>query len=206
MAVRARQPRRPIDDWRPVILDAALQIIAHEGANTLSMEKVSRAVSLAKPRVYAAYPSLGELLNALHERESQRVLTELDSTLAAVGFGASFDDAVEALIRSLTASATEHPDSWRMLLAAGPGVPLALVERNALARNALQQRLIDFFQVIRTAGGIGEIDIELCARALVLLGEDAVQLVLDDADVYNAERFVAFARWVARSVEPAARR
>lgn len=199
----SRQERRPIEDWRPVILDTALQIIARDGVNVLSMEGISREIPLAKPRVYAAYPSLAKLLSALHERENHRVLTELDSVLASIGFDASFERVVEAMIRGLIHSAVIHPNSWRLLLTAGPGVPPALAERNDLARNTLRQRLTDFFQTVQGSGGLGDIDIELCARALVLLGEDAVHLVLDDADIYSAERFVAFSRWIARTVQSA---
>ena len=51
--------------------------------------------------------------------------------------------------------------------------------------------------------GSDALDVELCARALVLLGEDAVALVLEDPESYPTERFVHFSRWLANAVSPA---
>lgn len=182
-----RQRRRPIEQWRPQVLDAARAIINRDGAPALSMEGIARELHLAKPRIYAAFPSLPELLHALRQRESLALKEAWTSILGDLDLSSSYEAIAESMIEAMADSVAAMPETYRFLVtpldSTGPG-PLA-------------EQLTAFIELL--AVNDPSIDAELGARSVGLLAEDAVRLMLEDPTTYTAGRFVDFARWIVRA-------
>ena len=54
---------------KEMILDHAAEFIAADGVSALSMERLGKEAGISKSLVYAYYPSMTELLQALLKRE-----------------------------------------------------------------------------------------------------------------------------------------
>ena len=75
----------PADARRRDIVENAAQLFESEGFATTSMERIARAVGLAKPSLYHYFASKDDILFAIHEefinllieRQEQRALTQL---------------------------------------------------------------------------------------------------------------------------------
>ena len=68
-----RAPHLGPERRRPQILDTALELVARDGVRAVHMEAVAQAMGVTKPVVYACFASREDLLNALLEREEQRL-------------------------------------------------------------------------------------------------------------------------------------
>jgi hypothetical protein len=84
--------------------------------------------------------------------------------------------------------------AWRLILLPVDGTPLAVrtqVERGRRLLRTHLERLVAWS--LRRRGGPDDLDVELAARTLLALGEDAARLVLTRPD-FPPERIGAFAR------------
>ena len=68
----ARTPRLPPEERRRQLLDAALEVLAEEGFDALTVEAVARRAGLTRPVIYDQFGDLDGLLLALVDRESLR--------------------------------------------------------------------------------------------------------------------------------------
>jgi AcrR family transcriptional regulator len=208
VAPRRRQQRRPIEDWRPVILDGAMGIIHRAGARALSMERLARAVGLAKPRIYVAFPGVEDVLSELYDRETAFVRTQFNALLAGVHFdgdadAAHLNAAIQLFIAGLLQSAQDHPDAWRLMMITGSDAPQILVQRNARTREWARRHLTAFLKTASIASpALATLDAELGARAMVVLSEDAIRLTMADPVEYNPARFQALAQWMFTAINP----
>ena len=124
---------------RPQVLDAALALVAERGIQAVNMEAVAQAVGVTKPAVYACFGSREELLNALLEREEQRlfaaVLGALPKTLAL----ANPERFMAEGFRALFTVVDQHEDSWKLVLASETDP--AVAERHREARALVARRV-----------------------------------------------------------------
>src|SRR5919109_1976644 len=82
---RARAEHLGPERRRPLVLDAAFELLLKHGYEGTSMEAIAAAAGVTKPVVYACYPSKAELFEALLRREEERVLGEIQAALPAAG-------------------------------------------------------------------------------------------------------------------------
>jgi len=198
---RTRQPRLPIEVRREQVLDATLKLITERGYAAASMEAVAREVDLAKPRVYSAYPGRGPLLRALLEREEQRVVATLAEAMPAFTDEADFAETLTAAAVNLLRAVADNPASWQLLMLPADDTPLEVREHVSEGRRfALDQlrELLAWGSTRRTE--LVELDLELAARALLAVGEQAVRLVLTEPAEFTPERYGDFARSLLRSL------
>jgi AcrR family transcriptional regulator len=200
----ARRPparRLPAALRREQLLDAALEIIVERGYRAVSMEAIARAAGVTKPVVYDRFGSLDGLLRTLLAREEQRAL---GAVAAAMLPSAPLDETdpddllVGGLVRVLEAIRVNER-TWRLILLPLDGTPPAVrsqVERGRRVLRGHLERLVGW--ALRRRGG-PELDIELAARTLLSLGEDAARLVLTHPD-HPPERIGAFARSLLSAV------
>jgi AcrR family transcriptional regulator len=113
---RKRQPRMPIEARRDQILDAALRLIIEHGYTAASMEAIAREANIAKPRVYTAYPTRGELLRALLQREDARIVGTLASATPTLDADIAFESTRTAAATNLFAAVAHEPAPWRLLM------------------------------------------------------------------------------------------
>src|SRR5947207_15692724 len=81
VAQRKYSPRRPREERREQLLDAALRVTDRDGFGALTVEGVARDADLAKTVVYDTFGSREELLRALLEREQERALGSLAAAM-----------------------------------------------------------------------------------------------------------------------------
>ncbi|HEX4253276.1 MAG TPA: helix-turn-helix domain-containing protein [Pseudonocardia sp.] len=198
---RTRQPRMPIEVRREQVLDATLKLITERGYAAASMEAVAREVDLAKPRVYSAYPGRGPLLRALLEREEQRVVATLAEAMPAFTDDADFAETLTAAAVNLLRAVADNPASWQLLMMSADETPLEVREHVSEGRQfALDQlrELLAWGASRRTE--LSGLDLELTARALLAVGEQAVRLVLTEPAEFTPERYGSFARGLLRTL------
>src|SRR5919204_3630953 len=81
VARRRYSPRRPREERREQLLDAALSVLDADGFAGLTIEGVAREAGLAKTVVYDTFGGREELLRALLAREQERALSALAAAL-----------------------------------------------------------------------------------------------------------------------------
>ena len=196
---RPYAPRLPPDERRTQLLDAALEIFAEQGLPAVSIEAIARRAGVTRPVVYGVYSDLEELMNALLEREEQRALGQVISAMPAMPDGSSGarepdDIAVEAIDTFLHAVA-DNPLTWRLILLPVEGTPRALRDRVERTRGQLLEQIeLLIAWGIEQRGGPRDVEVELLARSMLALSEEAGRLVLTKPDEFPPERVAAFAR------------
>jgi AcrR family transcriptional regulator len=179
---------------REQILDAALELVVSEGFAAVSMEGIARAAGIAKTVVYDAFGDQDGLLRALLEREEQRIMADVAAILPGLPIDRDIElvvrDAVGASLRAVRA----RPNGFRLFLLPPDGTPPAL--RRAVARR--QVEIIRQLEPIvawglRQRPALAGLDVELTARALLGLAENAARLSLEQPRRYTPQRLAAFA-------------
>jgi len=193
VAPRKYSPRRPREERREQLLDAALRLLDADGFGGLTIEGVAREVDLAKTVVYDTFGGREELLKALLAREQERALTALATAMPKPPLA---DEPQQVLTEALTVlleGVREHPETWRLILLPSEGTPP--VVRKTVDRQ--RERLVRQLEPIVAWGleriGAGHLDPELATYALVASGEHAIRLALTQPDRFPPERFAAFA-------------
>lgn len=187
----------PPEQRRQQLIDAAMEIILTEGYGGVTVEAVARAAGVTRPVVYDHFANLGQLLHALVEREERHSLAELD-TIVPVDPGNA--DPAELMARSVgrfLASVVARPSTWRLILLPLEGTP-AIVRRHVEQNR--QRILARIEDLVRWAIGSWDLpvglDVELAARAIRDLGEEAGRQVLTDPQRFTPERYQKFVRVV----------
>lgn len=187
----------PPAERREQLIDAALAVILEQGYSGVSIEAIARQAGVTRPVVYDHFPNLGRLLHALVEREERISLAQLEEV---VPDDPGDKDPVELLaagvLRFLQAVAS-RPATWRIILLPLEGTPAIVREHVETNRARTQERIA---RLVRWALARPELpddlDVELTARAIRVLGEDAGRTLLTDPDSYPPERYEAFVRTV----------
>ena len=195
--VARRQPRMPIEVRRQQVLDVALDLITERGYGAVTMEAVAREAHLAKPVVYNAYPGRAALLSALLEREERRAFralaqamqqTERDPAAALLGW-----------LRAVAEAIAANPAAWRLMLLPADETPDVVRQRVQRGREvALEQARSFIRSVVAQHPGLGALDEELTAHALLAACEQAAKLMIADPRRYPPERLVTYAESLFR--------
>jgi AcrR family transcriptional regulator len=190
---RRYAPRMPPEQRRQQLIDAALAVILEQGYSGVSIEAIARAAGVTRPVVYDHYPNLGSLLHSLIEREEQYALAQLMSVVPA---DPGWRDPVELLsegVRRFLDAVADRPATWRIILLPLEGTP-AIVRDHVEKNRARTQERIE--RLVRWAVGGPELpedlDVELTARAIRCLGEEAGRTLLTDPKRYSPERYADF--------------
>jgi AcrR family transcriptional regulator len=200
---RPYAPRLPPAERREQLIDAALSVIVQQGYSGVSIEAIARAAGVTRPVIYDHFPNLGRLLHALIEREERVSLAQLEEVVPE---DPGERDPIELLagsVKRFLDAVVSRPATWRIILLPLEGTP-ALV-REHVERN--RARILERFeQLVRWAVQQGklprDLDVELSARAIHDLGEQAGRMVLTDPERYSPERYERFAVRVMRLVLP----
>jgi AcrR family transcriptional regulator len=204
-AARERAAHLGPERRRPLVLDAAFDLLLERGYEGTSMEAVAAAAGVSKPVVYACFPSKEELFKALLRREEERVLGEIQ---AAIPRPADAEDPEATLVEAFTAflrAVSASPQAYRVIFM-GEGGGGAAVQRRV--RRGREQQVEATAAVVRRwleARGAAE-DTErtaiLLAHVIVGLGESGARALLNDPGSWTPETLGAvLGRIAARGQE-----
>lgn len=189
----------PPEQRREQLIDAALSVIVEQGYGGVSIEAIARAAGVTRPVVYDHFPNLGRLLQALVEREERYSLGQLD---AVVPDDPGEQDPVELLaggVRRFLDAVISRPDTWRIILLPLDGTPTMVREHVETNRERIIKRIERLVRwAVERHGLPGDLDVELTARAIHDLGEEAGRMVLIDPQRYSPERYSRFVESVMR--------
>ena len=183
----------PAPQRREQLLDVTLRIIVERGWSGVSIEAVAREAGITRPVIYGLFDDLSGLLNALFERETQRVLTQLADVVPVEPGSRDPDELLVDSLHKYLEAVQAAPDTWRLVLLPVEGTPDALKERvagyRAVVRTQLEQILA---WGSKRRGGPDWLDVELFAGIVQVVGEYSATLVLTEPERYPADRVVRF--------------
>jgi AcrR family transcriptional regulator len=196
----AKQPRRyaprlPPAQRREQLIDAALSVIVEQGYEGISIEAVARAAGVTRPVVYDHFPNLAELLQTLIAREEQRSLEQLADVVPEQDYGKDPVDGLVGGVRRFLEAVSHRPTTWRLILLPLDGTP-SIVRENVESNRARILRRIERFVAWSVDRGDlpPGLDVELCARTLRDLAEEAGRMVLTDPERFTPDRYASFVR------------
>jgi AcrR family transcriptional regulator len=190
----------PPEQRREQLIDAALEVILEHGYGGVSIEAIARAAGVTRPVVYDHFPDLARLLHALVEREERFSLEQLEEVVPLASIDPGPLDPAEVLagaVRRFLDAVVARPATWRLILLPLEGTPALVREHVEVNRaqivkriEALVQQSIDLGQLPRA------LDVELAARAIRDLAEDAGRAVLTDPKRFTPDRYERFVQTV----------
>ncbi|MFZ0040652.1 MAG: TetR/AcrR family transcriptional regulator, partial [Solirubrobacteraceae bacterium] len=192
---RRYAPRMAPQKRREQVIDAALSVIVQHGSEGVSIEAIARMAGVTRPVIYDHFTNLGELLRALIDREEHYALAQLAEVVPdTLPEGDPVDVFTSAVRRFLDAVAS-RPDTWRIILLPPEGTPATVRHQVDTNRAQLLERLQEIVSwAVERAKLPAELDIEICARAIRSLSEEAGRMVLTDLTRFSPERYESFVR------------
>lgn len=196
LAAKARRPyapRMPPEQRREQLLDAALGVIVGQGYSGVSIEAVARAAGVTRPVVYDHFPNLGRLLYALVEREERYAMRQVAHVVPADPGEADPVDLLATGVGRFLRAVADRPTTWRIILLPLEGTPASLrqlIETNRTRTLERIKRLVRW-AIIRPEFP-DDLDVELTARAIRDLGEEAGRMVLTEPERFPPERYEQF--------------
>jgi AcrR family transcriptional regulator len=193
----------PPEQRREQLLDAALSVIVEQGYGGVSIEAIARAAGVTRPVVYDHFPNLARLLHAVVEREERYSLGALD---AVVPEAPVEGDPVELLsngARRFLDAVITRPGTWRIILLPLEGTPTIVREHVETGRQRMLERIERLVRwAVHEHGLPRDLDVELTARAIRDLGEQAGRMALTDPERWSPERYARFVESVMRLLWP----
>lgn len=189
----------PPEKRREQLIDAALTVILEQGYEGVSIEAVARTAGVTRPVVYDHYPNLAQLLQALIEREERYALAQLDEVVPDDPGERDLAELLASGVRQFLAAVASRPATWRIILLPLEGTP-AIVRHNVETHRARTlerlERLVRW--AMDQAAAPRELDVELTARAIRGLAEEAGRAVLTDPERYSPDRYERFVQSMTR--------
>jgi AcrR family transcriptional regulator len=190
---------------REQVIDAALRVIVEQGYEGVSIEAIARTAGVTRPVIYDHFRNLGELLEALIDREEHYALAQIAQIVPADPGASDPIDVLAGSVRRFLDAVVSRPDTWRIILLPSEGTPAIVrehVETNR-ARTLEQVQELVRWAIDRSALP-RELDVELAARAMQSLAEEAGRMVLIDAESHGPARYETFVRTVVNALVAAA--
>jgi AcrR family transcriptional regulator len=158
---------------------------------------------VTRPVVYDHFPNLGRLLHSLIEREERISLEQLEQV---VPDDPGDKDPVELLaggVRRFLEAVASRPATWRIILLPLEGTPAIVREHVETNRARTQERIAKLVRwALQRPELPDDLDVELTARAIRVLGEDAGSTLLTDPENFPPERYEQLVRKVLALVLP----
>jgi AcrR family transcriptional regulator len=168
-------------------------VILAQGYEGISIEAVARAAGVTRPVVYDHFANLADLLRTLIAREERCSLEQLRHVVPE---DAADVDAVEVLtggVSRFLEAVSERPNTWRLILFPPAGTPAIVREHVEQNRSRILKRIERLVQRSIDRGQLPPgLDVELTARALRDLCEEAGRMVLTDPERYTPARYASF--------------
>jgi AcrR family transcriptional regulator len=193
----------PPEQRREQLIDAALSVIVEQGYGGVSIEAIARTAGVTRPVVYDHFPNLARLLHAVIEREERYSLDELDAVVPDDPGDRDPSDLLVGGVRRFLEAVIDRPATWRIILLPLEGTPTLVRDQVETNRRRMLERIERLVRwAIDRHGLPGDLDVELTARAIRDLGEEAGRMVLTDPELYSPERYARFVESVLAMLWP----
>jgi AcrR family transcriptional regulator len=194
---RRYAPRMPPDKRREQLIDAALSVIVEQGYEGVSIEAIAKVAGVTRPVIYDHFPNLASLLQALIEREERYALDQLAAVVPQAPQVGDPPDLFATGVRRFLDAVATRPDTWRIILLPPEGTPAIVREHVETNRAQVLERLQQLvIWAVDRSGITADLDVEICARTILRLSEEAGRMVLTDPRRFSPERYERFARAV----------
>jgi AcrR family transcriptional regulator len=178
---------------REQLIDAALSVIIEQGYEGVSIEAIARTAGVTRPVIYDHFPNLGMLLQALIAREEDYALAQLAEVVPEAPREGDPAELFAAAVRRFLDAVATRPDTWRIILLPLEGTPAIVREHVETNRARVLKRLEELVVWAVERSRIPEdLDVEIGARAILRLSEEAGRMVLIDAERFSPERYERF--------------
>jgi AcrR family transcriptional regulator len=202
-ARRRYAPRMPPAERREQLIDAALAVILEQGYSGVSIEAIAREAGVTRPVVYDHFPNLGRLLHALVEREETISLRQLERVVPDDPGDREPADLLADGVKRFLEAVAARPATWRIILLPLEGTPQVVRDHVETNRARTQERIAKLVRwALKRPELPDDLDVELTARAIRVLAEDAGRTLLTDPESYSPERYERFVRSVLKLVLP----
>lgn len=203
---RRYAPRLPPAQRREQLIDAALSVILEQGYAGVSIEAVARAAGVTRPVVYDHFPNLGRLLHALVEREERYALEQLEQVVPDDPGELEPVELLVGGVRRFLKAVSDRPATWRIILLPLDGTPAIVRDHVETNRARTQERIEHLVRLATQQPELpSDLDVELTARAIRCLGEEAGRTLLTDPERYSPERYAEFVTSVMTLIWPRGR-
>ena len=190
---RRYAPRMPPEQRREHLIDAALEVILERGYAGVSIEAIAREAGITRPVVYDHFPNLNRLLHAVIEREERISVEQLAQVVPEDPGDHEPGELLTAGVTRFLEAVTTRPATWRIILLPLEGTPTIVRDHVESNRRRMVERIEMLVRWAIEQSGIPEdLDVELSARAIQSLSEEAGRMVLTDRETYSPERYERF--------------
>jgi AcrR family transcriptional regulator len=191
----------PPQKRREQLIDAALSVIVEQGYEGVSIEAIARIAGVTRPVIYDHFTNLGELLRALIEREETYALAQLAQVVPEDPGASDPADVFAAGVRRFLDAVASRPATWQIILLPLDGTPAIVRQHVETNRGRTLERLESLVQwTVQRAELADQLDVELSARAILSLAEDAGRMVLINAKDFSPARYQRFVRAVVSMI------
>lgn len=188
----ARTPRLPPEQRRQQLLDAALDVLAREGFEAVTVEAVAQRAGVTRPVIYDQFGDLDGLLVALIDREEQRALGPLLAIVEAVPDDQDPDAFLVDAVGRFLEAVREAPTTWRIILMPPDAGSPDFRARVDASRRLIVDHVTELVAWgVEHRGGPAGVDVDLLGRMVVAVGEDAARLVVAHPRRYSPARLAA---------------
>jgi AcrR family transcriptional regulator len=182
-------------------VDAAPRVIVEQGYAGVSIEAIARTAGVTRPVIYDHFANLGALLQSLIEREERIALSQIAQVVPGDELTESTDPVarLSSGVRRFLEAVASRPSTWRIILLPLDGTPVIVREHVETNRTLILERLKTLVRsAVGEGTGVDALDIELAARSIMTLAEDAGRCVLTDPARFSPERYEAFVHSVMK--------
>ncbi|MBU9766015.1 TetR/AcrR family transcriptional regulator [Mycobacterium sp. TNTM28] len=175
---------------RPQVLDTALEIAAADGVGAVTMGAIAARLGVTRPVVYACYPGRGEVLAALLQRETDRVLADLSAMLPPPRTG-SIEQLFTDGFRELLAVVQDQPAPWRIMFATDLDPVLSTAISQGRAQLSAQVAAVMRPLLVRRQ--VTDVDHLLgpLSEVFLAISEAAIRMLLDEAQHWTPASLAA---------------
>ncbi|WP_067688692.1 TetR/AcrR family transcriptional regulator [Nocardia jejuensis] len=186
-----------MSERREHILDAARSLIVRDGYAGASMHAIARAAGVTRPSLYSEFTDREDLFAALWDREEDRVLTMSAAATPDVPPGADPVEIAQQSVDVFVDLVLSAPETWRLVLMAGDGMPPSTHDRIERGRESIRERVQLVLNVVTALGDRDDVDTELLGHGVISASETAARLLVGDGGV-SREAVIGTLRWMTR--------
>lgn len=194
--------RMPLEQRRAELLDAALRVSAREGYPGLTVQAVASEAGVTKPVLYGAFPTFPDLLAALLDREQAKATGQIMAALPLAIFGNPATLA-SRVTKAWVDALKKAPETWQLVLTAGPGTPPVVQERIEQGRQVVRGQIAALISSQVPADG--GVDPGLLAQSLVATAEHFGREIITRPETVDIDKLCAMVQALATGAVAQAR-